>query len=68
MQREQLLDVSAAFNAAYPFEQTFMVSALNGSGVAGPAEGYRGQACRRARGSIRKTRWPTCSSASWPPR
>lgn len=34
MKREQLLDVAAAFNAAYPFEQTFMVSALSGSGTA----------------------------------
>jgi GTP-binding protein Era len=33
MKREQLLDVAAAFNAAYPFEQTFMVSALSGSGT-----------------------------------
>ncbi len=33
MKREQLLDVAAAFNAAYPFEQTFMVSALTGSGA-----------------------------------
>lgn len=34
MKREQLLEVAAAFNAAFPFEQTFMVSALNGSGTA----------------------------------
>ena len=33
IKREQLLDISAAFNAAYPFEQTFMVSALTGSGT-----------------------------------
>ena len=33
MSREKLLEVAAAFNAAYPFEQTFMVSALNGSGT-----------------------------------
>ena len=33
MKREQLLDIAAAFNAAYPFEQTFMVSALTGSGT-----------------------------------
>ena len=30
---ERLLEVAAEFNAAYPFEQTFMVSALNGSGT-----------------------------------
>jgi GTPase len=34
MKRETLLETAAAFNAAYPFEQTFMVSALNGSGTA----------------------------------
>ncbi len=34
MKREQLLDVAAGFNAAFPFEQTFMVSALTGSGTA----------------------------------
>jgi GTPase len=33
MSRERLLEVAAEFNAAYPFEQTFMVSALNGSGT-----------------------------------
>ena len=34
MSRERLLEVAAEFNGAYPFEQTFMVSALNGSGTA----------------------------------
>lgn len=34
MKRETLLEAAAAFNAAYPFEQTFMVSALTGSGAA----------------------------------
>ncbi|MFN4144114.1 GTPase Era [Aestuariivirga sp.] len=34
MKREQLLETAAAFNAAFPFEQTFMVSALTGSGTA----------------------------------
>ena len=33
MKRDTLLEISAAFNAAYPFEQTFMISALNGSGT-----------------------------------
>lgn len=33
MSRERLLEVAAEFNGAYPFEQTFMVSALNGSGT-----------------------------------
>lgn len=33
MSRERLLEVAAEFNAAYPFEKTFMVSALNGSGT-----------------------------------
>jgi GTP-binding protein Era len=33
MSRERLLEVAAAFNGAYAFEQTFMVSALNGSGT-----------------------------------
>ena len=33
MSRERLLEVAAEFNAAYSFEQTFMVSALNGSGT-----------------------------------
>jgi GTP-binding protein Era len=33
MAREKLLETAAAFNAAYPFEQTFMVSALSGSGT-----------------------------------
>jgi GTP-binding protein Era len=34
MKREQLLETAAAFNAAHPFEQTFMVSALNAAGTA----------------------------------
>ena len=34
MKREALLETAAAFNAAYPFEQTFMISALSGSGTA----------------------------------
>lgn len=34
MPREALLETAAAFNAAFPFEQTFMISALNGSGTA----------------------------------
>ena len=34
MKREELLETAASFNAAYPFEQTFMISALNGSGTA----------------------------------
>jgi GTP-binding protein Era len=33
MSRERLLEVAAEFNGAYPFEQTFMVSALTGSGT-----------------------------------
>ncbi len=33
MSRERLLEVAAEFNTAYPFEQTFMVSALTGSGA-----------------------------------
>jgi len=33
MSRERLLEVATAFNDAYRFEQTFMVSALNGSGT-----------------------------------
>jgi len=33
MPRERLLEVAAAFNGAYDFEKTFMVSALNGSGT-----------------------------------
>ena len=33
MSRERLLEVAAAFNGAYDFEKTFMVSALNGSGT-----------------------------------
>jgi GTP-binding protein Era len=34
MKREQLLSLSADFNAAFPFGATFMVSAASGSGVA----------------------------------
>ena len=34
IKREKLLEISAAFNEAYPFAATFMVSALNGSGTA----------------------------------
>lgn len=34
MKREQLLATAADFNAAFPFEATFMISALNGSGTA----------------------------------
>ena len=33
MGREKLLEVAAAFNAAFHFEKTFMVSALTGSGT-----------------------------------
>ncbi|HLF21344.1 MAG TPA: GTPase Era [Aestuariivirga sp.] len=34
IKREKLLEISAALNAAFPFEATFMVSALTGSGLA----------------------------------
>ncbi|WP_373504309.1 GTPase Era [Aestuariivirga sp.] len=34
MPREKLMETAAAFNEVYPFEKTFMVSALNGSGTA----------------------------------
>jgi GTP-binding protein Era len=34
MARDKLLETAAAFNAAFPFEKTFMVSALTGSGTA----------------------------------
>jgi len=34
IKRERLLEISAGLNAAFPFEATFMVSALNGSGLA----------------------------------
>lgn len=34
MSREKLLETAQAFNAEFSFEQTFMVSALNGSGTA----------------------------------
>lgn len=33
IKRDQLLELSAKLNAAYPFTQTFMISALTGSGV-----------------------------------
>jgi GTP-binding protein Era len=33
LKRENLLDISAALNATFPFEETFMVSALKGSGI-----------------------------------
>lgn len=33
VKREKLLDLAQDFNAAYPFSQTFMISALTGSGV-----------------------------------
>jgi GTP-binding protein Era len=42
MPRERLLEVAAEFNAACPFEQTFMVSALTGSGTQDLLE-YLGQ-------------------------
>jgi GTP-binding protein Era len=34
IKRERLLEISAGLNAAFPFEATFMVSALTGSGLA----------------------------------
>ncbi len=34
IKRDELLEKAAAFNAAHAFEQTFMISALNGSGTA----------------------------------
>ncbi len=34
IKREKLLEISASLNAAFPFAATFMVSALNGSGLA----------------------------------
>ena len=34
IKRDELLEKAQAFNAAYPFEQTYMISALNGSGTA----------------------------------
>jgi GTP-binding protein Era len=34
MKRDRLLDISASYNAAYPFKATYMISALTGSGIA----------------------------------
>ena len=34
LKRDKLLDIAAAYNAAYPFKATYMISALTGSGVA----------------------------------
>jgi GTP-binding protein Era len=34
VKRDRLLEVSAAYNAAYPFKATYMISALTGSGIA----------------------------------
>ncbi|MGQ0486521.1 MAG: GTPase Era [Hyphomicrobiales bacterium] len=34
IRREKLLEISAGLNAAFPFEATFMISALTGSGLA----------------------------------
>lgn len=33
VKREKLLDLAQSFNAAFPFTQTFMISALTGSGI-----------------------------------
>ena len=34
VKRERLLEIAAAYNAAYPFKATYMISALTGSGLA----------------------------------
>jgi GTPase len=34
MKRDRLFEISTAYNAAYPFKATYMISALTGSGIA----------------------------------
>jgi GTP-binding protein Era len=34
VKRDRLLEISAAYNAAFPFKATYMISALTGSGIA----------------------------------
>ena len=43
MPREKLMEISASFNARYPFTATFMISALDGSGVKDLAKWLSGQ-------------------------
>jgi GTPase len=43
MPREKLMEISAAFNARFPFTATFMISALDGSGVKDLAKWLSGQ-------------------------
>ena len=50
------------------FEETFMVSALTGDGVADFAALACARRCRRARGTIRRTRSPMRRCACWRPR
>ena len=55
-------------NERVPFAATFMISALTGDGVERSAGAAAGADAARARGSIPRTRSPTCRCACSPPR
>ena len=65
---EKLLALAADLNARCAFAETFMISALKGFGV-GEIQGIAGRAsCRKGRGSIPRTRFPTRPCGRWPPK
>ena len=61
VKREDLLALAAEFNAAEIFDETFMISALKGDGVADILSQLAGS-CRRGRGCFPKTSYRTCRS------
>lgn len=67
IERPTLLALSADLNERGRFDATFMISALKGDGVADLRKDLAGRV-PEGRGSIRKTRSPTCRCVCSPPR
>ena len=65
---EKLLELTAQINLRQTFKETFMVSALNGSGVDDLLRSSRPACARRGPGSIPRTRSPMRRCAFWRPR
>lgn len=67
VRREDLLALAAAANEKIAFEQTFMISAENGSGCADVMD-YLAKTLPEGPGTIPRIRFRTCRCASSPPK
>ncbi len=67
IKRDRLLGLTQEITAKAEFERVFMISALTGSGCDDLMD-FLSHVCRKGRGTIRRTRSPTCRCASSRPR